>query len=69
MRNFEKGSLPREQVIAGIELAKTSLEEIRTSIRSLHECLQVGTAAVEDEKMNIENAYSSPFLCSQIPYV
>ncbi len=69
MRDSEKSSIPREQVIAGIELAKASLDEVQASIRSLHECLQVGTALIESEEINLDNSSFTPFVYSQIPRI
>ena len=69
MQNTEKVSIPREQVIAGIELAKASLEEMRTSIRSLYECLQVGTAAINSEELNLKSSGCEGLVYSSIPCV
>lgn len=47
MQNSERLSIPREQVIAGIECGKAERDEIRASIWSLNECLQFEDVAIK----------------------
>lgn len=69
MQLSEKISIPREQVIAGLELAKAAQNEVRTSIRSLYECLQVGSAAIENEEISLTNSGNAPFVNSRTPRI
>ena len=66
MKSSERLRLPREQVIAGIECGKATLDEVRASIRSLHECLQFGAVAVENEEINLKKSDDEQFVYCKI---